>query len=77
MTPAPLLVGSDLGTSSVKAVLTDTAGRVVADADTPYPLRTPAPGVAEQDPAQVERYAAQFAHYQALYRSVRHQWLEA
>lgn len=45
-----LLVGIDLGTSSVKVVATDPPGRPVARAARPYPVRAPAPGFAEQDP---------------------------
>ncbi len=43
-------VGFDLGTSGLKAVLVDEAGRVVRSARQPYPLHTPAAGYAEQDP---------------------------
>jgi len=45
-----LLVGIDLGTSSVKVVATDLEGRPVARASRSYPVHTPAPGFAEQDP---------------------------
>ena len=43
-------VGFDLGTSGLKAVLVDEAGRVVRSARQSYPLRVPAAGWAEQDP---------------------------
>ncbi len=46
----PLLVGLDLGTSSVKAITIDVAGRVVASASRSYPLSRPRPGWSEQDP---------------------------
>ncbi len=46
---AQYLIGVDLGTSLVKAGLYDAAGRLVAQAARPAPLRQPAPGVAEQD----------------------------
>jgi xylulokinase len=45
------LVGLDIGTSSAKGVLVDAgSGRVVASAERDYPLSTPRPGWAEQDP---------------------------
>lgn len=45
------LLGIDLGTSSVKAVLIDaTTARVIAAAGEEYPIHTPQPGYAEQDP---------------------------
>ncbi len=43
-------IGFDLGTSGLKAVLVDEAGRVVRSARQPYPLEVPAAGWAEQDP---------------------------
>ncbi len=46
----PLLLSIDLGTSSVKILITDLAGRVVGAASTAYPLLHPQPGHAEQDP---------------------------
>ncbi len=44
------LLGIDLGTSGVKALLIDAAGKVVASASESYPLYTPQPLWAEQDP---------------------------
>ncbi|MDW8052667.1 MAG: xylulokinase [Armatimonadota bacterium] len=44
------LLGIDLGTSGVKALLIDAAGRVIATATETYPLYTPQPLWAEQDP---------------------------
>ena len=46
-----LLLGIDVGTSYVKAVLTTPDGRVVARAQAAYPTHHPRPGWAEQDPA--------------------------
>ena len=44
------LVGVDVGTSSLKAVTIDSAGRIVARRETEYPLSAPRPGWSEQDP---------------------------
>jgi xylulokinase len=46
-----LLLGLDVGTSGVKAILVAEGGEVVATATTPLHLSTPRPGWAEQDPA--------------------------
>jgi xylulokinase len=45
-----VLVGLDVGTSGVKAVAIAPDGRVLASASEEYPLSTPQPGWAEQDP---------------------------
>ena len=45
-----LVLGYDLGTSSVKAALFDGEGRIHGFARAPYPTRYPAPGHAEQHP---------------------------
>jgi len=47
---AELLMGVDLGTSSVKAVVIAPDGRMLARAAVEYPVLTPRPGWAEQDP---------------------------
>jgi xylulokinase len=44
------LVGIDIGTSGVKGVAIDDSGEVLAAAVQQYPLSTPRPGWAEQDP---------------------------
>jgi xylulokinase len=49
MTPSALM-GIDLGTSSTKTVLIDASGRLLATAAREYPVDTPRPGWAEQDP---------------------------
>ena len=46
-----LLLGIDVGTSFVKAVLAAPDGRVVASAQAAYPTHRPRPGWAEQNPA--------------------------
>ncbi len=45
------LLGIDLGTSSVKVILTSLSGRILAASSREYPITHPAPGHAEQDPA--------------------------
>jgi xylulokinase len=44
------LVGLDVGTSGVKAIAISSTGEVLARAERGYPLSTPHPGWAEQDP---------------------------
>ena len=44
-------IGLDVGTTGLKALAVDEAGRVVARSEVGYPLATPRPGWAEQDPA--------------------------
>lgn len=50
MSTAPAYLGIDLGTSSVKAMVTDAGGAVLASATRDYPVLAPAPGRAESDP---------------------------
>ena len=45
-----VLVGVDVGTSGVKAIALSATGEVLARAEHEYPLSTPQPGWAEQDP---------------------------
>ena len=45
-----LLIGLDIGTSSVKAVLATPQGRILAQAGVAHPTHYPKPGWAEQDP---------------------------
>jgi xylulokinase len=47
-----LLVGLDVGTTGVKAIAVEPDGKVVAHAERSYPLLTPRPGWAEQDPEE-------------------------
>lgn len=54
----PRLVGLDIGTSSVKGIAIDEAGTVLRVAERSYPLSTPHPGWAEQDPEDWVRAAA-------------------
>lgn len=59
----PLLVGIDVGTTSVKATLFDAGGTALRTFADPYPMMRPAPGLAEQDPADwTGRVSAALAH---------------
>ena len=51
------LVGLDVGTSGVKALAVAPDGEVLARSERGYPLSTPRPGWAEQDPADWARAA--------------------
>jgi xylulokinase len=62
MTSNELLLGIDIGTSGSKAVLVDIEGGVVASALSEYPMSTPRPLWAEQNPA---------GWWEATVRSVR------
>ena len=44
------LIGLDIGTSGAKCILVDDKGAVLASSTQEYPLSTPKPGWAEQDP---------------------------
>lgn len=46
------VIGIDLGTSSIKAVIFDQAGNVIASEQKSYPIIQPANGWAEQDPSE-------------------------
>lgn len=46
---APCLIGIDLGTTAIKAILVDAAGRRLADFHRPVAMSRPAPGRAEQN----------------------------
>ena len=43
-------IGIDVGTSSIKALLVDSSGKVLASSNPEYPFQTPAPLQAETDP---------------------------
>jgi gluconokinase len=63
------VVGVDIGTTSTKAVLFDGAGKVAGHQTVGYPLHTPAPGVAEQDPDEI--FAAVLASIRGAIRASR------
>lgn len=47
------MIGVDIGTTSTKAVLFTEHGKIIAKSDGEYPLLTPAPSFAEQDPDEI------------------------
>ena len=50
-----IVIGVDVGTSGAKAVAVDEAGKLVGSALVEYPLHSPKPNWAEQDPADWKR----------------------
>lgn len=61
MTPtaAPLFLGIDLGTSSLKALVVDSTGNVIGQGSGEYPILSPQPAYAEQEPQAWWRAAVQ------------------
>ncbi|MCC7205988.1 MAG: xylulokinase [Anaerolineae bacterium] len=62
------LLGIDLGTSSVKVVVIDETGRLLGVGNREYPIHTPRPNWAEQDPEDWRRASIDAAR-QALTRA--------
>ena len=58
----PIVIGLDLGTTHAKAIALDQSGGVIASASRGYPMHTPQPGRAEQNPQAVWRGAAEALH---------------
>ncbi len=52
-----IIIGLDVGTSGTKAIAINERGQVLASALSEYPLRSPKPGWAEQDPADWRKAA--------------------
>ena len=52
-----IVLGLDVGTSGTKAIAMDETGRLMASALVEYPLHSPKPGWAEQDPADWKKAA--------------------
>ncbi len=50
---AKYMIGVDIGTTSTKAVLFNDAGKSISRFGVEYPLYTPEPAVAEQDPEEI------------------------
>ena len=53
MSLSSLYLGVDIGTTSTKSVLFAEAGKVLSMHHVEYPLHSPAPAIAEQDPEQI------------------------
>ncbi|WEG11949.1 gluconokinase [Pullulanibacillus sp. KACC 23026] len=53
MSPSMYILGVDIGTTSTKSVLFTEKGEVVAKHNIGYPLSTPNPSTAEQDPEEI------------------------
>ncbi|MCX5640077.1 MAG: xylulokinase [Planctomycetota bacterium] len=68
--PAPLFLGLDIGTSSLKALIATADGVPISHASVEYPLSTPRPEWSEQDPDDWVRAAHQ-ATRAALAAAVR------
>ena len=62
MSEGGYVIGVDIGTTSTKAVVFDLEGKVEGHHTVNYALRTPSPGVAEQDPQEI---------YNAVIASIR------
>jgi xylulokinase len=54
-----MIAALDVGTSAVKALITDGEGRVLARGQAPYPTHRPRPGWVEQDPGDWWRAAGE------------------
>ena len=57
--PVGIAIGLDVGPSGVKAIAVDADGTVLARREIGYPLSTPRPGWAEQDPEDWWRAASE------------------
>ena len=53
MTETRYMIGVDIGTTSTKAVLFEENGNIAAQHHVGYPLHTPEPDAAEQDPEDI------------------------
>lgn len=49
----PYIISADIGTTSTKTLVIDRSGRVLASHSVEYPLHTPKPNIAEQDPDEI------------------------
>nr|WP_154889618.1 gluconokinase [Paenibacillus xylanexedens] len=56
------MIGIDIGTTSTKSVLFTEQGEVITTSTQEYPLYTPAPDVAEQDPDEIMQAAIRSVH---------------
>ncbi|MFZ3590745.1 gluconokinase [Bacillus sp. DJP31] len=58
-----IVIGLDIGTTSVKAVAFTKSGHVVAEHERSYPLYTPNPNWVEQDPLEIEQATIAVLHH--------------
>jgi gluconokinase len=65
------MIGVDIGTTSTKAVLFEDNGKVIAQTNEEYPLFTPNPSIAEQDPDQIFQAVIQTVKQVVAQSSVR------
>jgi gluconokinase len=65
------MIGVDIGTTSTKAVLFEDNGKVIAQTNEGYPLFTPNPSIAEQDPNQIFQAVIQTVKQVVAQSSVR------
>ncbi|TVY06752.1 gluconokinase [Paenibacillus cremeus] len=49
----PYIIAADIGTTSTKTLVIDRSGRVLASSSVEYPLHTPRPDMAEQEPDEI------------------------
>ena len=56
------IIGVDIGTSSTKAVLFDQTGRTIGKSSRAYPLYSPVPDAAEQNPVEIFAAVVQTVH---------------
>lgn len=65
----PYIIAADLGTTSAKTLVIDRDGRVLASHSVEYPMYTPRPDMAEQDPDEI--FAALLTSVQAVIAKAR------
>ncbi|MBI2941394.1 MAG: xylulokinase [Chloroflexi bacterium] len=61
-TPSGVVLGIDVGTTGTRAIVVDPRGRILGGATAEYPLHTPRPLWAEQDPADWWRATIEAVH---------------
>ncbi len=66
------VVAVDIGTTSTKVAVIDKEGRIHASSAIEYPLHTPAPDRAEQDPYEILRSASSAVHRAMSQASLSH-----
>ena len=64
-----LLLGLDIGTSTVKALLLDSDRGVLGSVTADYPLYAPHPGWSEQEPEDMLKDSTNYQCFRSLVRS--------